>query len=235
MLQYLLWRCMTGLHTKITLSFLIVGHTKFAPDWCFGLVKRLFRRTKIGSLKDIAQVVDDSAQCNLPQLVSDENGTVIVPTLDWTSFFAERMKKCLGIKKFHHFYFDSARPGVIGMKLQSDSSTQWINLLKNEWSPHCADVPDVVSPKGLSAERQWYLYHSIRPFCPENDKDITCPLPSVARINSRNSTPVRSLSPSHSSESPTTHLPSEIPAPSPKRRRCGKCKKTGHNSRSCKQ
>ena len=82
MLHYLLWRCMTGLHTKITLSFLTVGHTKFAPDWCFGLVKHLFRRTKIGSLKDIAQVVDDSAQCNLPQLVSDENGTVIVPTLD---------------------------------------------------------------------------------------------------------------------------------------------------------
>ena len=59
MLHYLLWRCMTGLHTKITLSFLIVGHTKLAPDWCFGLVKRLFRRTKIGSLKDIAQAVDD--------------------------------------------------------------------------------------------------------------------------------------------------------------------------------
>ena len=39
MLHYLLWRSMTGLHTKITLSFLVVGHTKFAPDWCFRLVK----------------------------------------------------------------------------------------------------------------------------------------------------------------------------------------------------
>ena len=36
MLQYLAWRVMTGQHTQITLSFLVPGHTKFAPDWCFG-------------------------------------------------------------------------------------------------------------------------------------------------------------------------------------------------------
>ena len=48
MIHYLLWRCMTGLHTMVTLPFLVVGHTKFAPDWCFGLVKRLYRRTKVG-------------------------------------------------------------------------------------------------------------------------------------------------------------------------------------------
>lgn len=72
MIHYLLWRCMTGLHTKVTLSFLVVGHTKFAPDWCFGLVKRLYRRTKVGCLQDIAKVVDDSAICNVSQLVSDE-------------------------------------------------------------------------------------------------------------------------------------------------------------------
>ena len=58
-----------------TLSFLVVGHTKFAPDWCFGLFKRLYRRTNIGSVKDIAQV--DSASCNVAQLVSNEDGSII--------------------------------------------------------------------------------------------------------------------------------------------------------------
>ena len=33
MVQYLLWRVMTGLHTEITPSFMVVGHTKFSPDW----------------------------------------------------------------------------------------------------------------------------------------------------------------------------------------------------------
>ncbi len=56
MVQYLLWRSMTERHTRITLSFLAVGHTKFSPDWCFWLLKRLYRRTVVGSLMDIAEV-----------------------------------------------------------------------------------------------------------------------------------------------------------------------------------
>ena len=44
------------------LSFLVVGHTKFALDWCVGLFKRLFRRSKVGSLNGIARVVNESAQ-----------------------------------------------------------------------------------------------------------------------------------------------------------------------------
>ena len=32
MMQYLVWRVMVGLNGSISVSFLIVGHTKFAPD-----------------------------------------------------------------------------------------------------------------------------------------------------------------------------------------------------------
>ena len=32
MIFYLMWQVMTGLQKKIILSFLLVGHTKFAPD-----------------------------------------------------------------------------------------------------------------------------------------------------------------------------------------------------------
>lgn len=61
-LWYLLWRVLTGRHTQVTLSFLVVGHTKFAPDWSFGLFKRLYRRTNIGCLQDIVDVVNNSAK-----------------------------------------------------------------------------------------------------------------------------------------------------------------------------
>ncbi len=56
MIQYLAWRVLTGRHTDISLSFLVVGHTKFTPDWCSGLVKRLYRRTDVGGLDDFVQV-----------------------------------------------------------------------------------------------------------------------------------------------------------------------------------
>ena len=64
-MQYLAWRVLVGLNKKITLSFLIVGHTKFSPGWCFGLFKQAFCRTIIGCLDDIAQVVEESTVVNL--------------------------------------------------------------------------------------------------------------------------------------------------------------------------
>ena len=84
-LQYLAWRVMVGLHQSVTMSFL-VGHTKFAPDWCFGLFKQWFRRTFISSLQEIADVVESSAHVNTAQLVGTQNGEVVVPVYDWSQF-----------------------------------------------------------------------------------------------------------------------------------------------------
>ena len=83
--QYFMWRTLTGRHTNIMYSFLVVGHTKFAPDWSFALFKRLYRRTKVGSIADIASVVDNSALCNSSQVVCDENGSVTVKSFDWSN------------------------------------------------------------------------------------------------------------------------------------------------------
>ena len=41
-LFYLLWRVFTGLQKTIQLYLIIAGHTKFAVNWEFGLVKRSF-------------------------------------------------------------------------------------------------------------------------------------------------------------------------------------------------
>ena len=80
MLQYLLGRVKTGRHKKITLSFLVAGHTKFSPDWAFGMFKRRFRRTKVDCLEDVVNV---SKKCStsdviVPQLCGTEYGSVVV-------------------------------------------------------------------------------------------------------------------------------------------------------------
>ena len=98
MVRYLMWRVLTGRHKNITLSFLLTGHTKFSCDWCFGLVKRLYRKTKVDCL------VDQSSDVNMAQLCGTENGEVIVPTFDWTSFLATYFHKVVNIKRFHHFH-----------------------------------------------------------------------------------------------------------------------------------
>jgi len=75
MVQYLLWRVMTGQHKQITLSFMIPGHTKFSPDWCFGLLKKKYRRTKVGGLTDLVEVVNGSASVNIAQSTGLEDGS----------------------------------------------------------------------------------------------------------------------------------------------------------------
>ena len=233
MLWYLAWRAMTGRHTQITLSFLVVGHTKFSPDWCFGFFKRLYRRTKVGSLEAIAQVVNDSVKCNHAQLVTTLDGDTIVPVFDWTSMFAEHFKKLPGIKKLHHFRFTSSEPGVVYTKTSSDATEKRHALLKKSqlsWLPDPLEYPPAVSPKGLSAERQWYLYDSIREFCPAEDRDITCPEPSVPKPGSRAGTPI---SEDESIAESMARAPTPPPLPPKKKRWCGICRREGHNSRSC--
>ena len=48
------------MHDSILYSFLIAGHTKFSPDWCFKLMKQSFRRRFISSLFDLMEAVDKS-------------------------------------------------------------------------------------------------------------------------------------------------------------------------------
>ena len=69
---------MAGLHMSVTMSFLLVGHTNLAPDWCFGLLKQRFHRTYVSSLQEIADVVESSADVNTAQLVGTQSGEVIV-------------------------------------------------------------------------------------------------------------------------------------------------------------
>jgi hypothetical protein len=64
MMQYLAWRVLVGLNKAITISFLVVGHTKFAPDWCFGLLKQKFRKSKVDCLADLVKVAQASAEVN---------------------------------------------------------------------------------------------------------------------------------------------------------------------------
>eukprot|EP00117_Sycon_ciliatum_P015516 scpid43064/ scgid15324/ len=42
-MAYLAWRCITGLHQRISLSFMITGHTRCLVDGLFGLLKQKYR------------------------------------------------------------------------------------------------------------------------------------------------------------------------------------------------
>ena len=85
---YYCWRILCGMHDSILYSFLIAGHTKFSPDWCFGLIKQSFRRRYVSSLFDLMEAVDQSTVTgvNISKLCGLHDGTVLVPVYDWVKF-----------------------------------------------------------------------------------------------------------------------------------------------------
>ncbi|KAK6186745.1 hypothetical protein SNE40_006023 [Patella caerulea] len=181
-LWYMAWRTMHKLHSRIGLHFLIVGHTKFAPDWCFGLIKQKYRRTRVGKLEDIAAVVRESTVTgvNIPQLVWLEDGTVYVKAYDWQTFLQPYFRPLQGIKNYQHFSFDSSTPGLVIARDCSDSeNVTRFQLLKDPENLPPVNLPPVIQPPGLDQKRQTYLYDQIRDFCDDESKDISCPKPCV--------------------------------------------------------
>ncbi|XP_041347245.1 LOW QUALITY PROTEIN: uncharacterized protein LOC121367205 [Gigantopelta aegis] len=177
---YFAWRVMNHLHLNLSLNFMIVGHTKFGPDWCFGLLKQNFRRTEVCSLEEMAACVKKSSTSgvNMSQLVGDESGKVLVPMYDWQKFLTPFFKPLPGIKKLQHMRFDSKQPGLILVKDSSDCEETAVQVLKDVRIRPPAALPVTVAPPGLDKKRQWYLFAKIREFCTESTQDIVCPRPA---------------------------------------------------------
>ena len=104
-LWYCAWRVAVGLHKSISLNFLIPGHTKFAPDCFFGLLKQAFRRQAVSTLDELERVVEDSAVSNKAQSVGTQAGEVLVPVGNWQNHFGPFFKPIQGIKKIHQFRY----------------------------------------------------------------------------------------------------------------------------------
>ena len=68
-LHYLAWRVLSGRNPTIKLSFMLPGHTKFAPYRFLELIKRLYHQTAVSTLADLEQVVKNftTGGQNLPQ------------------------------------------------------------------------------------------------------------------------------------------------------------------------
>lgn len=89
-----------------------------------------WRVMTVGSLKAIAQVVNDSAQCNSAQLVSAEDGTIVVPSFNWTSFLVTHFRRFLAVSPFlvccHSSWGSVCKEAV---------------LLKDSWTPDPSEYP----------------------------------------------------------------------------------------------
>ena len=183
-IAYLMRRTLKGYNKEITFSFLIAGHTKFSPDTCFGLIKRLYRRTYVGCLDDIANVVSKSSVVNEPQLVGTQDGSTVVSMYNWAAYFDENTMKVPQTKSYQHVWFSSAHPGKVFVRSSRNGVEKEINILRSNHN-FLETFPSIITSTGLSHERQQYLYERIRECCPENVSIVyyTCTLLQLTSIS----------------------------------------------------
>ncbi len=188
LLHYLMYRTLVGLHSEISLSFMVVGHTKFAPDGYFGLIKKRYRRSKTYTYDHLAHLIDESCEQNQCQRYHDKHGNICFKYRDWTTWLSQYFRKLPNLTTYYHFHLDSDNPGVIKVKAAIDGKEQEHDLRKKPF-PYSKDkrprrLPTQLAPEALSAERQWYLYEKIREHIPsEKDQDATCPKPDIPKTH----------------------------------------------------
>ena len=161
---------------------MVAGHTKFEPDWHFGIWKCRWRNSNADTLQDIAQTVAHSSRGghNIPQLTTDDTDPVTFS--NWRLFLGQFFKPLKNISKFHHFTFDILHPGTVICKAFSNSEEVKVSLLKPNIVIKKEDKPQELTAPGLDSNRQWYLYQQIRQYCrTEAAKDLTCPKPNCPK------------------------------------------------------
>jgi len=187
LLQYLMYRVYTGLHDKIELSFLIVGHTKFSPDGYFGLIKRHYRRSQVYTYDQLANIVESSSKNGHNVCVrTPKNRAFPVIYRDWSSWLSQYFTTFKGISNYHYFRVERKNPSILVVKERKDSEEIKVELTKKKFpfskTKPPKKLPKQLVPAGLSLKRQWYLYDQIRCHISyESDKNQTCPRPKTPK------------------------------------------------------
>lgn len=186
-IQYCLWRVLTGKNKTISFNFLLTGHTKFGPDRNFGILKAKYARSDVDSLEDFIDVVNTSSPNGFNKALPSIDPISKVRNVvwcQWDMFLQQFFKPLVGITQYHHFLFNT--DGKITAKLFADSPEETIHLQTATLETAEAYLVEEIIPKGFTTERAWYLYNEIRKLCvKETAKDLVAPKPKSSKPKGR--------------------------------------------------
>ena len=150
-----MWRVMTGRNESVERSFMLVGHTKFAPDRFFGLIKKKFKVTLVSTLEEIKHVVRRPMLTgqNIPQGTKTPSGNRLVTFYDWKTFLSAKFKAIPRVTSYHHFRLDEIYPGTVFVRDLHDSSEVSVTLCSKESVIEPSILPLEVIPKGMDGHQ----------------------------------------------------------------------------------
>ena len=91
---------------------MIPGHTKFKCDGNFGMIKKLYRKTRVDCLDHVVEVVKRSSPAGLNKTQCYEGGKGF-QYLDIKAILGIYFKKLPSIQKYQHFLFEASNLGTV--------------------------------------------------------------------------------------------------------------------------
>ena len=154
-----MWRCLTGLSNDIELSFRRVGHTRYAVDGYFGLLKHKWRAKENDTLGDVEEAVNSSCSANQAVMYSWD-------WLKWDSFLSQWFRPIRGITKFQHFKISRDNATHIECRASPTSPAVMIKIVKDDVEPPTLPtaLPTILLPTDLSDTRRQYLEKEVAPY-----------------------------------------------------------------------
>src|SRR3954463_8224144 len=110
---------------------MIPGHTKFKCDGSFGMIKKLYRKTRVDCLNHVADVVKRSSPAGLNKTQCYEGGKGF-QYLDIKAILGIYFKKLNGLQRYQHFLFVASNLGVVKTQEVANGSFAEFNLLKTK-------------------------------------------------------------------------------------------------------
>src|SRR3954452_3345741 len=136
---------------------MIPGHTKFKCDANFGMIKKLYRRTRIDCLDHVVEVAKKSSPTGLnkAQCYGDGKG---FQYLDIKAILGIYFKKLPSIQKYQHFLFEASNLGVVKAQEIANGPFTEFNLLKAKKADIFEEIKSlsilVLKPPPLDYKRQ---------------------------------------------------------------------------------
>src|SRR5688572_1517604 len=110
---------------------MVPGHTKFKCDGSFGLIKKLYRKTRVDCLGHVVEVIKKSSPAGLNKAQCYEDGKGF-QYLDLKAILGIYFKKLSSIQKYQHFLFEVSNFSVIKTQEVVNGLFIEFNLLKTK-------------------------------------------------------------------------------------------------------
>jgi len=164
---------------KVTVVFLVKGHTKNPVDHLFNSLKREYRKQNIQTLDALLPILNKS---------NDVIATAVVPrdVHDWNGMLKKLYSDFPAVLKYHLFKSDDIEE--ISMQVGPESTAKIANLrfLKGESVEDRADrlqnlFPTPLNPPGLKEIKQVELFTKFRRFIDKENWERTWLVPILEK------------------------------------------------------